>query len=149
MGLCFSSPLAEIPSRCSERPCGWMMCPHSMASCRISVFSQYRFVSDTIYRSRPGVWTPRSCLLLVSFISTILITKHPIWPQLWSLVLPVTVQHSELQCRWQPMRNALCFRCYYEGQMLPQTVQSDGRVSPVQLEVGQGFFPSFSWWILD
>lgn len=95
MGLCFSSPLAEIPSRCPERPCGWMMCPHSMASCRISGSSQYRFVSDTIYRSRPGLWTLRLCLLLLSFISTILITKHPIWPQLWSLALPVAVQHLE------------------------------------------------------
>lgn len=51
MGLCSASPLAESLSRCPESPRGRMMCPHSMASCRIWVFSPYRLVSDTIYRS--------------------------------------------------------------------------------------------------
>lgn len=93
-GLCSSSPLAEDPSRCPERLRGWMMCPHSMASCGISVFSQYRFVRDAIYRSRTGILTLRSCLLVLSFIIIILITKHPIWPRLWGLAQPVTVQYS-------------------------------------------------------
>lgn len=65
-----------------------------MAVCRISVFSQYRFVSDTIYRSRTGVVTPRSCLIELSFIIIIiLITKHPTWPRLLSPAQAVTVQN--------------------------------------------------------
>lgn len=69
------------------------MCPHSMAACRISVFSQYRFVTDTIYRSRTGVVTPRSCLIEWSFVIIILVTKHPTWPRLWSPPQAVTAQN--------------------------------------------------------
>lgn len=149
-GLCSSSPLAESPSQCPERPRGWMMCPHSMASCRIWVFSQYRFASDTIYKSRTGVLTPRSCLVVLSFIIIILITKCAIWLRLWSLAQTVTVQYSDsCSADDRPWRNAPCFRRYFEEQTLTWTVRSGERVGPVQLEVGQGLFLSSSWWNLD
>lgn len=97
-----------------------MCCAHI---CRISVFSQYRFVSDTIYRSRAGVVTPRSYLIQMSFFiiiisssSSILNTKHPTWPRLWSPAQAVAVQDSDVS----PWSNAHCSRWDFEEQTSPE-----------------------------
>lgn len=123
---------------------GW--CAHI---CRFSIFAQCRFVSDTIYRSRTGVVTPRSCPMDLSIIIIIIITiKHPTWQGLIVLLRQLLCRTWPVAGRCWPMEQCPLLWGGFWRANITWTVHSAERVSPGWLEVGQDLFPSFSWWSL-